>query len=102
MEKSSNHEYMLDVQYDPFICHNRKNMADHSVRRCVSARGGYAIWPTMLNVQSISSEKSISLLIAIGDEDEVFHSATPVQLVGMNRIPAHYTAIAYIGLNIKS
>ena len=54
------------------------------------------------DVQSISSEKSISLLIAIGDEDEVFHSATPVQLVGMNRIPAHYTAIAYIGLNIKS
>ena len=54
------------------------------------------------DVLRIRSDKSISLFIAIGDEDEVFHSATPVQLVGMNRILAHYTAIAYIGLNIKS
>ena len=47
------------------------------------------------DVLRIRSDKSISLFIAIGDEDEFFHSAIPVQLVGMNKIPVHYTVAAY-------
>lgn len=89
MEKTSNHQYLLDFQLNPFECHDRKV--------CPPMRQGDVL---MLTEDSDVFTDGISLLIAVEDEDEVFHTAIPVQLVGVDIISVPYR-VAYLGTNIQ-